>query len=1740
MNPFQVLKNVQNAYKIYVSTFQKFKNPVIRDWVTKNLDRGTLLWKEPYIELSRKFKQGDSLPDLTEPEGLLHKKTAQYFFSDEDDPSSPIIQPHFHQSQAIKKILRDKANIIVATGTGSGKSFCFGIPIVNECLRLHERGVPGIKALIIYPMNALANSQYDNFAKRLNGSGLKLGLYTGDTDVSPKEALVNFIDIMGRKPLDSEVISRDEMRGESIPDILMTNYVQLELLLTRFDDKKLFPLEHRGNLKFLVMDEVHTYTGKRGADVACLIRRLKQITGTKGEIICIGTSATIESGSEQKAKEVISEFAGKLFGEDFSPDNVIGESYVDIEDIDPIPLPENIAINEDIISQFDGSIKQTIPLVEALLGRELSEAEKTSTGIGILLKNQPTLHFHETNLYKGSKTLSELVDAYQKNYRKNFSKIDCTLELQAALLAGLVATVDVYGKQKSRFIPKLHEFFSQGRGIVSCLTEDAPHLNDRGEVICPECQKNDKNTFTFPLVFCRACGQEYYSVEIRKNKSVVGREMDITEVEGDAVYLYPGIWSSEEIPIPENWQTQKGNIKKDYQDVSPVVTTYDPITNKINEDSGKTNGIPVTIIPAPFLMCLSCGLIYDKRPKEFSKLFTFGTVGRSTGSDVIISNTLQNLPKGEQKIIAFSDNRQDTALQAAHLNNLERRIHFRRGIYWALKENNCMWESENGMTIEEAGIRIFEVLEKHKVLPSFSKSESKYRSEGRVEEAYKNYLKYGVLEDLGLTSRRNQQNLEDVGILVIGYDGLDKFAADKDVWKKEDALLKLSVNERYDYLLGILNIIRKELAINHSLICKPDFLNNEILPKLNEVCQFHGGRYGNRIVGFSDEADTDTWRAEIRRLVKSRKLRSWTKKVFKTDRDTTEKILQYAIDSLKAENANFLTERSVRGVGQLTMVNPDYLLLFVDENAEQFSCKKCSSVHHFKKLRICTETTCRDLSQENFSNNYFRINYTISQEKAPSLEALEHSAQIEGKLRKKIESDFKDKNNPLNVIVCTPTMELGIDIGNLSSIYLRNVPPSPSNYAQRAGRSGRKGQAAVISTFCGVGQRRGPHDQYFYRNPEKIIAGAISAPRFLLDNTALMRTHIHSFIIRLIDFKLPSKARDIIDINNTPAFPLFEDIKNDLVSRIETQKDEILDSVSKAFYQEMQTFGEWFNEEFIVEIIEHFVDELDAAFNRWRLEYNLLSEEYDKNSLKLKHEGRDKQLSSRQAIITGRMEDMRDGKKDFYTFKFLGIQGFLPNYAFPRSNSFVSFWDRDDEISRTKVLALREYAPGNSIYYKGNRFEVTHAKPKTILAGQQYEPLLICPHCQTAYLGHESKREVCRMCNNSLSTIHPNPFALEMPDMFARNRTGITSDEEERFRLGYKTTMHYQPQKLSQFDVVIKEQKEFSFTYEHNGRIITVNQGTRKAEIEETRPGFCLCSACNRWLFGERQIENHFNNGSCPKSGNIEEHLVRGVFLYTNELHDVVRIEYPFPADLANDQKESFYKTLGNALLQGIQISLNIADDEVNGYTSPNANNPGEFYITLYEVSEGGDGALSALMDTDIFKDVMEKALIILHENEEGCEKACYECLLTYYNQHDHDKLDRTLVMSFLRRLLDCTIVHSEEEGDRRQKFEELIKLCESDFEKNILKMIVKEGLPLPDAGQKTIRDNEEIITKADFYYEPSLIIFVDGTPHYKDYVQAADDWKRKKLKSKGYRILVFPPDNEGQKKALEDLKVMV
>jgi superfamily II DNA or RNA helicase/very-short-patch-repair endonuclease len=1640
LDPFDILRQVQNDYLSYVRTFQRFQNPEIHEWVLERVENGSLLWKPPYVQIARPFARGDRLEDLVE-QNVLHRGVLSVFRRSVEDPASTPIHPHFHQTAAIHRILSDQ-NVIVSTGTGSGKSFIFGIPIISESLRQRQRGVRGIKALIVYPMNALANSQYDEFARRLHGSGLRIALYTGDTAASPDQALQRYRESTGRsQPYDSEVLSRQEIQHNP-PDVLMTNYVMLELLLTRFEDRTLFI--DPGVLQFLVLDEIHTYSGKRGADVAALIRRLKQHTQTAGRLRCIGTSATVESGAQETASLASSSFASLLFGEPFSPEDVITETYA--------PLSEELNEIHFQMVELLGERVRSIVDISQELGLTRDEAERT-------LLEMPGLP------------------------------------------------------------PKLHAFFSQGRAISACLDAEHPHLNDRGEVDCPVCAESNRQRPTFTMVFCRACGQEFYSVSVDERGRIASAELDSLENRGRLGYLFLQHWDEESNPLPDMWRTPRGQIMQRFRDVVPETHTVCPDCGEL-DGSCQHDKQPGVFLPTPFLFCPNCGIVHDRRSREFNKLFTFGSVGRSTATDVLINALVRGLPHGQKKVIAFSDNRQDTALQAAHMNSLHNRFAYRRSLYQTLPIGR------GGHDLGGIGLAIFDMLRIQNMLPHFTKDERLYGGDQQADERYQEYLIFLTLQELRGTHRRTHQNLEDVGLLEVGYSGLDQFAADPAAWADLPALANIDPDLRFDLLLGFLDLLRKRLAIQHNYILNPVNFRTNVLNRLNEEVLFHDEEFYGPI-GYSDDAPNSRRYTSFRFTGTNTQLTSWVRRVLEVPSAESNEIITHLVEKLSRPEMGFLHRHTVYDHNtpySLYMIPPEIITLRADPTETHLLCPKCLTVHRFRSVRLCTGSTCRTrLEERDVHENYFRQMYALSLQAAGRIKAEEHSGQVKGEDRRKIEIDFRDPQNPLNVLICTPTMELGIDIGHLSAVTLRNVPPSPSNYAQRSGRAGRSGQPSLISVFAGVGAARGPHDQYFYRFPEKMISGVIAAPRFRLDNPFLLQTHIHALVLETMGRasveRLPARPDELLDLE-LGNFPLHPDLVTAWRNSLERQHDAICHAVYEAFEREMNEY-KWFTRDLVERTVRQFVDDLDRAMERWRGEYQRLDEEREGLNRILGREGVDPSMSRRRTVIEKKLEDMRNGEADWYVYRYLGGEGFLPGYAFPPEATHLSFDMREDEMARSPAIALSEYAPGNFIYYRGERFEVTHGRPKTRQLEPYTERVLVCPACGRSYLGDQETTRAACDCGQGLEAIHP---CLGMPlcDMFAIRRARITADEEERLRLGYEITPHYRKGGYSRrYEILSDKRGVLTLILENEGEILLINHGTRNPNEPST--GFTLCRKCSAWLMTHEAASKHVRNinqqGECSQ-GAREEDLMHHIWLTHLQRSDLAIFDVPLPDDARPDV---FYTTLKNALLRSMMVAFQVDENELDGFLVPDPIYPLQYRIILYETSTGGSGVISALNEPDRMNSLITRMREILHGNdaEKGCEKACYECLLSFYNQRDHALMDRAVVLNWLEGIQDVNI--QADISVNASRLEALFAACQSDLEREVIQWMVDHDFRLPEAVQQTIFDQSgSPIAIADFFYQPRIVVFVDGSPHHKDYVKESDDRKRQALRRLGYRVMVI------------------
>ena len=666
MHPLAMIAGLRQGYARYVDSFQFYKNPAIRDWVHAKREEGRLLYREPFLTLAKPFAEGASLHGLVD-DGTLDAGVGSIFSRAPGDPSSGPISPFLHQEQAIQQVMAGH-NTTVTTGTGSGKSFTFYIPIVSTALTLAKGRNPADFrppiAVIIYPMNALANSQYEDIAARLAGSGLNVCNYTGDLKPTIEGALKDFKELTGRDtPHDSEVIDRETLHTKGC-DILLTNFKMLEYALVRREDGTLFEtLAKGGRLQFLVLDEMHSYSGHQGADMALLVRRFKARTGTAGTLRCIGTSATVDSGDPAEAKRIIAEFATKLFGEPFEAESVVGETYGPKETRDPAGGDLYLAATPVTADDIGHAVAASSDAeVATILGSAMLNGPATPDAV----KSALPVAWLERVLWGGVRSVTELADKYSVEVRPGISRQEAAVEIEAAAMLGAaVKTIGPKGNEVGLLTPKAHAFFSQGLPVTRCLaSEDPPHLSEQGESTCAGCADDGlADVPAFPIVFCQACGQDFHVAEDLGIR-LAARDFLAAANDGAAVYVMTDEWDQDVAPLNDKDVYANGTPKKGRAGAVPAAGRVCGQCGVLNGACGHGRDRDVVRVAAPMLLCPSCGVRYDGNHSEYNKFFQVGTVGRATATDVLVEGMLNgqdtepSAPKPQ--VMAFTDNQQDS------------------------------------------------------------------------------------------------------------------------------------------------------------------------------------------------------------------------------------------------------------------------------------------------------------------------------------------------------------------------------------------------------------------------------------------------------------------------------------------------------------------------------------------------------------------------------------------------------------------------------------------------------------------------------------------------------------------------------------------------------------------------------------------------------------------------------------------------------------------------------------------------------------------------------------------------------------------------------------------------------------------------------------------------------------------------------------------------------------------------
>jgi ATP-dependent helicase YprA (DUF1998 family)/RNA polymerase subunit RPABC4/transcription elongation factor Spt4 len=1580
MDVFSLREQIIRDYASYTQSFLQIRDQAIAAYIKNELKDGKF-WPAPLAQLSPAYDPAENVADLVKSK-VLHPDCARIFQTKRNDVSQSL-RLYRHQRTALD-YAQERKHYIVTTGTGSGKSLTYMLPIVDHVLK-HNPEAGRVRAIIVYPMNALINSQVDALEKFFKNYGpnppIRFARYTGQ---------------------ESEAAKREIQ--ENPPHILLTNYVMLELMLTR-PEEHAFVDKSATELSFVVLDELHTYRGRQGADVAMLMRRLRERSGNN-QLLCIGTSATMASGDSVGRRRAVAGVASTIFGVEIGPEQVIEETLIrsssnlthysanDLRQILSAPLPSSLSWEEFRTHPLAHWIEGTFSLKEQ--GGRLERASPI-------------------NLPKAAEELAKFTGLDQHDCLKAIADF--------FQLADQVRTPD--GKPGFSF--KLHQFISQGGSISATLRADQERqlrLDGQHTII-----RQGQQELLMPLVFCRECGQHYYLCiydSIQQNLQPRTSLNFPKKQEPDQLYGFllidNDVWNSEANTneLPESWYNLKSRnvtLKKDFQAHVPKQLWVDSLGAVSEQPSEQSS--EAWFMLAPFLTCLQCGVVYTKRESEFSKLAGLSSEGRSTATTLISVAAINEMrqaqhPKDATKLLSFTDNRQDASLQAGHFNDFASVALLRAAIYQAVQQSDPD-RPLNYATIAQAVFKAINLPQE-----SYARDPATFGgARRRNEQAFTDLLEYRIYEDLRRSWRITQPNLEQCGLLEIDYLDLAELCAADEYWQEHPLLAQASPEEREQVSRTVLNYMRRELAIDAPFLQleRQAEFSKHINGQLNKSWRFDENEHLREATIFyvpSDQEITGSGRSLSARGTIGRYLRSaqtWPQLDQQISEDKYNPLLYALLNSLQA--ANLITQVTTEKAAGY-QIRRDVLLW-----------KPCDRDYvPIDPIRARYRPGVRP--QPRPINRFFRDFYRSAAHNLRELEGREHTGQVPQAEREEREESFR--KGDLQVLFCSPTMELGIDISDLNMVHLRNVPPTPANYAQRSGRAGRSGQAAMVVAYCSMSSG---HDQYFFQRPADMVAGVVAAPQIELSNEDLLRAHVHATWMRYSKLPTLRSMLDLLDLEQND-FPLKPEIQAAINFDIYTSGcyqscQQIIAASSKALEQ-----ASWFHNDWLKECLEAAPVQFNTAFERWRELYKRAEQEIASmrnaaDRLASQHRGSSKEIAKQRKEYERREQDAkrqrdllnnnqsgRQGDSDFYPYRYLASEGFLPGYNFPRlpvrafvrSNS--SGLNSGTYLNRPRFLAISEFAPRNIIYHEGNKFRITKGVFPTGNTPSSKNKSKACNEC--GYLA-DNDLEICSHCGVHLVNDHVSYWnnLINMPTMSTSRIERITSEDEERLRDGYLISTHFRFSKdhqgIRRNDATVIDAEQDSLlhlTYAPAASIYRINHGWKR----NRNAGFSLNPLTGEWKQGPDQDDQ---GEDLQANENVR--------LIVEDTRNLLLVE---ASHLDKDSPEliSLQYALQNAIVERFQLETQELASERIGQR-----------LLYWEAAEGGAGVLRRLVeDSDSLAQVAKIALELCHfdpqtgnDLDHNCSKACYRCLLSYSNQFDHSQIDRHKILDLLQALRDSS-----------------------------------------------------------------------------------------------------------------------
>lgn len=1715
MDIFSLRTALVEDYKSFTGSFVQPRDERIQEFLElrlKNADQ----WPDPWLSLNPSFETGGTAADLIK-EGLLHAACERIFRVKEnrDDPGRDLIVFHRHQRDAIEAA-RTGGSYVLTTGTGSGKSLAYIVPIVDRVLRERGTAGPGVKAIVVYPMNALANSQVEELRKFL------------EFGFSPSDQPVTFARYTGQEKPDE----RRQILANP-PDILLTNYVMLDLVLTRPDERKHLVSAAQG-LRFLVLDELHTYRGRQGADVAMLVRRVRDACDSP-DVQVVGTSATMASGgTTSERRRLVAEVASRLFGTEVPPARVIGETLLRAT---TAKIPDGPTLGERVRDR-----KGLPTSYDELAADPLAAWIEETFGLGLDPETKQLVRGRPMRVTDAARRLAELTGEDDQL---------CKESIEGLLLAGSHAYHPV--NRRPLFAFRLHQFFSKGDNIYASLEPPSErHLTGRYQLRVPD----EPDKALLPLGFCRECGQEYYVVSrVERDGQVmfIPRE-DRDASGGDSVTGY--LYASEDHPwppdpvtdgrFPDHWlvTAEEGSAF-----LAPNREKYKPVTLWLHPDGTRAaegEGTEAWFMSTPFAFCLRCRVSYEQvRGNDFSKLATLDQEGRSSAVTVLSASVVRSLrefspeelSEHARKLLTFVDNRQDASLQAGHFNDFAQVAQLRAALCKALDG------APVGLFHEEVAQKVTAALGLD-VADFAANPAAKFSAKEMAEKALRSVVEYRLYTDLKRGWRVTMPNMEQVGLLVVQYLDLPEIADDKDTWGDAGPVLASAEPKLREEIAKIaLDEFRRVLAIDVDCLTQTGFerLQRESRQHLRDPWLIGDGERPDNTgtvfarSGIPGQARTDMNLSGLSAFGKYLR----RPQVFGSSLKPVD--AQEVIASLLAKlcEVGLLAQVTADSTGR-----PGYRL-------------KASAIRWTlgDGTQGAEDPLRRQYDSEAVAkvNPFFRDLYRSAGLGLAGLYAREHTAQVPPEVREDREELFREGSLPL--LYCSPTMELGVDIASLSAVSMRNVPPTPANYAQRSGRAGRQGQPAMVTTYCASGNA---HDNYWFRRSADMVSGSVMPPRLDLGNEELVRSHVHAIWLAETGQSMRSSLVEVVDMADSD-MPFLPEVwlaldDPDARRRGVIRAERLLSDLRSAWTDADDPVG-WWHEAWVHDTVGKAALNLDRALDRWRDLYRISKEEYDEQTKLAVAPGNSR---AAQDAAKRRADEARDRlrllsneetgetlQSDFYSYRYLASEGFLPGYSFPRlplaayipgTGGRSTRGSEAGYLQRPRFLAIREFGPGALIYHEGARYVVKRVQlPRKGSGGLETEDARRCDACgyhHPVMVGVD----VCENCGVRLD--RKTHDLLRLQTVHTRRRERISSDEEERRRSGFEIEISYRyathgdrPGRINAITTAGEAGEPVAdLVYGDAAELRLANVGRRRRKEEADR-GYWLDPVTGEWLDDTKAADRTVDSEDLEPADDAK--TKKKVIPYVTDTRNILMVRAAEKVDAVTAT------SLRYALERGIEAVYQLEDSELDSSALPDVAGYGRMLFT--ESAEGGAGVLRRLVsEVAAVAGVAREALRLAHfdpytgddlghapDAAERCERGCYDCLLSFSNQAEHSLIDRHKVRDLLMRLASASTVTGGGGESRDASLEELSALCDSDLERRFLRWLSDRGLRLPDRAQVYV---EAATARPDFVYDipaGKVAVFVDGPVHDAPAQAARDAAAAERLADGGWDVLRVEHDQD-------------